>query len=90
MKIFKILLVLASLTFATSSFSATWIAMCKDGQRLQYNQTLNGNGFLYLKGINANNGGIQVARLKQTFYNGTAICGTVLKNGYPILSSLFF
>jgi len=59
----------------------TWIAICTDGQNLQYNQTVGGNGFLYLKGKNQPSGGLQIARLQQTFYNGTAICGTVPGNG---------
>ena len=59
---------------ATTAAAETWIAICTDGQNLQYNQTVGGNGFLYLKGT-------QVARLEQTFFNGTAICGTVPGNG---------
>ena len=74
---------LGLLTAMTVSASAeTWIAICNDGQRLQYNQTRDGNGFLYLKSSETRgSGGIQMARLTQTFYNGIAICGTVVGNG---------
>jgi len=57
------------------------MAICTDGQNLQYNQTVGGNGFPYLKGNNQPSGGLQMARLQRTFYNGTAICGTVPGNG---------
>jgi hypothetical protein len=65
-----------SILCATASVAAaeTWIATCTDGKNLQYNQTVDGNGFLYLKGY-------QVARLDQSFYNQTTICGAVPGNG---------
>ena len=78
--VFSIVLAMAmsSMTYAT-----TWIAICNDGKNIQYNQTLNGSGLLYMK-VKDSRGvyqTYQMARLKQTFYNGIAICGTVLKNG---------
>lgn len=77
-----LMLTLAFLGTMTAGAAAeTWIAVCNDGQRLQYNQTLNGNGFLYLKGMDQTSGGWQVARLEQSFHNGTAICGSVVGNG---------
>ncbi len=72
-----------SIGISSTSYAATWIAICNDGQNLQYNQTLNGKGLLYLK-VKDSKGTShtwQVAKLDQTFYNGTAICGTVLGNG---------
>lgn len=66
---------------ASTAAAETWIAICTDGKNLQYNQTVGGNGFLYLKGREQNSGGYQIARLEQTFFNGTAICGTVPGNG---------
>jgi len=57
--------------------AATWIAICNDGKNIQYNQTVGGNGFLYMK---TDKGIYQVARLTQTFMNGIAICGAVVGN----------
>jgi len=78
--LFSIVLVMA---MSSMTYAATWIAICNDGKNLQYNQTRNGSGFLYMK-VKDSRGGYhtyQMAKLKQTFYNGIAICGTVLKNG---------
>jgi hypothetical protein len=60
-----------------SANAATWIAICNDGKNIQYNQTVGGNGFLYMK---TDKGIYQVARLTQTFMNGIAICGAVVGN----------
>jgi len=60
--------------------AATWVAICTDGKNVQYNQTVSGTGFLYLK---TTKGTYQTARLTQTFYNGTAICGAVDANSPP-------
>lgn len=70
-----------SCMLSAGAAAETWIAICNDGQNLQYNQTVDGNGFLYLKGIDQPSGGFQIARLQQTFFNGTAICGTIRGNG---------
>ena len=72
------------MALASASLSAkTWIGICNDGQNIQYNQTENGNGFLYMKVKDARGSShtYQIARLKQTFKNSVAICGTVIKNG---------
>ncbi|WP_455216701.1 hypothetical protein [Kaarinaea lacus] len=72
-----------SIGISSNCNAATWIAICNDGQNLQYNQTLNGKGLLYLK-VKDSSGKThtwQIAKLDQTFYNGTAICGTVPGNG---------
>jgi len=79
------LLVIGLLAFGISSaaHSATWIASCSDGKNIQYNQTINGNGLLYMK-VRGDKGRMhtwQIAKMQQTFYNGTAVCGSVLKNG---------
>lgn len=68
---------------ATAADAATWVAICNDGQHLQYNQTVGGSGFLYLStpGGSIPGTGTQVAPLTQSFYNGTAICGAVPGNG---------
>lgn len=77
------LLVLFSFFGASHLYAETWIAICKDGKSIQYNQTKDGNGYLYMKVKDSNNKThtYQMARLKQTFHNGIAICGTVLENG---------
>ena len=85
-KILKTTLVAAGILtagFGTAAHAATWIATCNDGKNIQYNQTLNGNGFLYMKvrDSSGRNHTWQIASLTQTFYNGTAICGTVTGNG---------
>ena len=85
---------LISLVIGSAAHSTTWTATCIDGKNIQYNQTMNGNGFLYMKVIDSR-GRMhiwQIAKLKQTFYNGTAICGRVMSNsrgnkatgGHPI------
>lgn len=68
------------LAMTSTAMAETWVAICTDGQNFRYNQTVDGNGFLYLKG-QQQSGGYQVARLEQTFFNGTAICGAVPGNG---------
>ena len=79
----NMLLTIAFALFAGSAYSSTWIAVCNDGKNIQYNQTKDGTGFLYMKVKDARNRThtYQIARLKQTFHNGVAICGTVLENG---------
>lgn len=70
---------------ATSANAATWIARCNDGQHLQYNQTVDGRGILYLwttDGVFPGSG-TQMAVLTQTSISATAICGTI--TGNPIL-----
>ncbi|MDE2264259.1 MAG: hypothetical protein KGL29_00030 [Alphaproteobacteria bacterium] len=66
----------AALTTAAAN-AATWVAVCTDGKNIQYNQTIGGTGFIYLK---TDKGIYQTARLVQTFYNGTAVCGAVHGN----------
>jgi hypothetical protein len=73
----------ATLGLVSTAHAATWIAICNDGQNIQYNQTLNGSGLLYMKAKDSK-GRMhtwQIAKMEQTFYNGTAICGSVLENG---------
>ena len=81
----EVLKCLVALSFLTSGsvFAKTWIATCTDGKNIQYNQTENGTGFMYMKvkDSSGNYSIYQMARLEQTFSNGTAICGTVLENG---------
>ncbi len=74
----KLLLIaaMAALTPAAAN-AATWVAICTDGKNVQYNQTIGGTGFLYLT---TDKGTYQTARLVQTFYNGTAVCGAVHGN----------
>lgn len=80
-------LILTSLLVVSSSVSAEmWTAACNDGKNLQYNQIVNGQGLLYMR-VEMPDGYMntyQVARLEQTFFNGTAICGTVDGNGIGV------
>ena len=76
MRKFLLIAALAALTPAAAN-AATWVAVCTDGKNVQYNQTIGGVGFLYLK---TDKGIYQTARLAQTFSNGTVVCGTVYDN----------
>jgi len=79
----RLVIGLLAIGISSAAHSATWIASCNDGNNIQYNQTIGGNGLLYMK-VRDDNGRMhtwQVARMEQTFYNGTAVCGSVLQNG---------
>jgi len=76
MRKFLLIAALAALTPAAAN-AATWVAICSDGKNVQYNQTIGGTGFLYLK---TDTGIYQTARLSQTFFNRTAVCGAVYGN----------
>ena len=73
------ILIIAALAASTAAAAnaATWVAACNDGKNIQYVQTVNGLGFLYLK---ADKEFYQTARLSQTSFDGTTICGTVTAN----------
>ena len=78
-----IIMSLLSIGISTAAHSATWIASCSDGKNIQYNQTIGGNGLLYMK-VRDDKGRMhtwQIAKMEQTFYNGTAVCASVLQNG---------
>lgn len=62
----------------TAVHATTWVAICNDGQRVQYNQTLGGNGLLYLKTPTSPT--LQMARLEQTSRTRTMICGAIVGN----------
>ena len=76
MRKFLLVVALAASTAAAAN-ATTWVAVCNDGKPVQYNQTVGGVGFLYLK---TDKDIYQTARLSQTFFNGEAICGTVQAN----------
>jgi hypothetical protein len=74
----KFLLIAALAASTTVAANATtWVAVCNDGKNVQYNQTVDGVGFLYLK---TDKDIYQTARLSQTFFDGEAICGAVQAN----------
>jgi hypothetical protein len=72
-----ILLVALLASTAVASNATTWVATCNDGKNIQYVQTVNGAGYLYLK---ANKDFYQTARLSQTFAGDAVVCGTVQAN----------
>jgi hypothetical protein len=74
-KLFLIAALAASTAAAANA--ATWTATCNDGKNVQYVQTIDGVGFLYLK---TSKDFFQTARLAQTSFDGTTICGTVTAN----------
>ena len=76
MRKFLLIAALAALTPVAAN-AATWVAVCTDGKNVQYNQTIGGVGFLYLK---TDKGIYQTARLAQTFSNAMVVCGTVYGN----------
>jgi len=74
----KLLLIAAlAASTATVANAATWVATCTDGKNVQYVQTIDGVGFLYLK---TSKDFFQTARLAQSSFDGTTICGTVQGN----------
>ncbi|HEY0281158.1 MAG TPA: hypothetical protein VGC27_00875 [Rhizomicrobium sp.] len=75
-------LLIAALTalMPAAANAATWVATCTDGKNVQYNQTVGGAGFLYLK---TDMGVYQVARLSQTHASRAAVCCTVYGNAPP-------
>lgn len=67
----------------TPSWAETWTATCTGDEHVQYQQMKDGPGKLVVQVTSSDgkNHQWQIARLVQTFYNGTAICGEVLENG---------
>jgi hypothetical protein len=82
MRKFLLIVALAALTPAAAN-AATWVAICNDGQHVQYNHTLGGAGLLYLSNPMTN--GLQIARLDQTSASRTMVCGAVTGNSPPVL-----
>ncbi len=72
-------ILLAALTASTAvgANATTWVATCNDGKNLQYVQTVNGAGYLYLK---TSKDFYQTARLSQTFTSDSVVCGAVQAN----------
>jgi hypothetical protein len=62
---------------ASAANATTWVATCNDGKNIQYVQTVNGAGYLYLK---TSKDFYQTARLSQTFAGDTVVCGAVQSN----------
>ena len=79
MRKFLLIAALAALT-PTAANAATWVAVCNDGKNVQYNQTIGGMGFLYLK---TPMGTYQTARLSQTHASKGIVCGAVYSNTPP-------
>lgn len=77
MRSFILMVAFAALTPVAAN-AATWVAICNDGQHLQYNQTVGGAGFLYLS--NPATHGLQIARLDQTVATREMVCGAVTGN----------
>lgn len=74
----KAILVAALLASAAVAANATtWVATCNDGKNIQYVQTVNGAGYLYLK---TSKDFYQVAHLSQTSATDTVVCGAVQGN----------
>ena len=60
--------------------AATWIAVCNDGQNVQYNQIVGNHGDLYFKTAM---GTYQVANTAQDSITASVICGHVTDNVPP-------
>lgn len=76
----KWLIALSISLFSTAGFAQQWEAKCVDGKNLHYLQTINGDGYLYLTVTTPNNNKrvFPYARVRQTMYNGTALCGEIV------------
>lgn len=72
-----ILVAALAATTAVAADATTWVATCNDGKNIQYVQTVDGAGYLYLK---TSTDFYQTARLSQTFASDGVVCGTVQAN----------
>lgn len=74
------LLTLSLLLCSGAASAQQWEAKCTDGKNLHYLQTINGPGYLYMTVTLPNNTQrvFPYARLKQTMFNGEAVCGEIL------------
>lgn len=72
-------ILLAALVASTAGAAnaTTWVATCNDGKNVQYVQTENGAGYLYLK---VGKDFYQTARLSQTVAKDSVLCGAVQAN----------
>jgi hypothetical protein len=74
----KVILIAALIaSTAVAANATTWVATCNDGKNVQYVQTVNGSGFLYLK---TNKDFYQTARLSQISAGDEVVCGAVQSN----------
>lgn len=73
----KALIFAAFAASAVASHATTWVATCNDGKNVQYVQTVNGAGYLYLKTAKDY---FQTAHLAQTSADDTVVCGAVQGN----------
>ncbi len=76
-----LLAAVAACLVPTVANATTWVAVCNDGQHVQYNHTAGGPGLLYFS--IAPKGGIQMARLTETVSNKSRVCGAVTGNSAP-------
>lgn len=72
-----ILIAALAASTAVAANATTWVATCNDGKNIQYVQTVNGAGYLYLK---TSKDFYQTARLSQTSASDMVVCGTVQAN----------
>ncbi len=57
---------------APAAQAAVWTAECSGQKEIQYQQVLNGNGYLHL---GQGDGSFTTVKLKQTYYDGKMVCG---------------
>lgn len=81
-------LALSLLVASGSAAAQQWEAKCVDGKNLHYLQTINGDGYLYMTVTLPNNQKrvFPFARVRQTMFNGEAVCGEIL-NGLKTRSN---
>jgi len=74
------LLSLLLFLFSGAAMAQQWEAKCVDGKNLHYLQTINGDGYLYMTVTLPNNEKrvFPFARVRQTMFNGEAVCGEIL------------
>ncbi len=82
MRKFLLVAAFAALTPVAAN-AATWVAICNDGQHVQYNHTVGVKGLLYLTIPTTTS--LQIATLDQTSASRTMVCGAVTGNSPPVL-----
>jgi hypothetical protein len=68
----------------TAAQAVTYVAICNDGQHVQYNHTVGGPGLLYFS--NSTTNGLQIARLDEVTASKSSVCGAVTGNSPAALS----
>jgi hypothetical protein len=66
--------VVAAAALAPAAQAGLWTASCTDRDGVQYVQTIGGDGYLH---YGRGDGTFTTVKLKQSFYDGKVVCGSV-------------